>query len=235
MLYKWIANHFPSLGKYKRYIVATMHHWLGVKRTYSQHEEDVFILATLKKYNLTDSIYVDIGANHPTDISNSYLLYRNGMRGVVIEPNPELIALFAKFRKRDIALMIGCSNEPALLKFNISKTPVVSSFLTERDADFYKSVYIPVLPVDTALHNIDFEYINFLSIDVEGLNVQVLQGAIEIIKKTLLICLEYDNDQEKERFFEILKNDFVQINELGCNVIYLNKNLSKEYLILPEN
>jgi hypothetical protein len=140
--------------------------------------------------------------------------------------------MFHKFRKRDIALPIGCSNKAALLQFNISKTPVVSSFVLERDANFYKSAYVPVLPVDIALRNIDFKYISFLSIDVEGLNLQVLEGAIETIQKTLLVCLEYESDHEKEQFAKILGNTFVLASEFGCNVIYLNARLSKEFLIV---
>jgi hypothetical protein len=75
MLQKLIANYFPALGKYKRYSVAYFHSFLPTKKTYSQHKEDLFILETLKLYKLDESLYVDIGANHPTDISNTYLLY----------------------------------------------------------------------------------------------------------------------------------------------------------------
>jgi FkbM family methyltransferase len=231
MARKWIANYFPMLGKYKRYAIALFHSFQPMRKSYSQHQEDVFVLETLMKYNLARSLYVDTGANHPTDISNTYLLYRSGMKGVVIEPNPELIALFHRFRKRDIALMIGCGSRPALSKFNISKTPVVSSFIAAREANFYKSIHVPVLPLDIALLNIDYEYISFLSIDVEGLNVQVLQGASEILKKTLLLCLEYDSDQEKKEFASILGDNFVLINEFGCNLIYMNSQLSNQYLI----
>lgn len=231
MIRKWLVNSFPSLGKHKRFFVALRDVLLPVKNTYSQHGEDVFILETLKQHNLKDSIYVDVGANHPTDISNTYLLYRNGLKGLIIEPNPELISLFFRFRTRDIALPIGCSNSASLSKFNISKTPVVSSFLSARDDNFYKSIFVPVLPVDMALKSIERSFISLLSIDVEGLNLEVLKGAASTLQNTLLLCVEYDNDAEKDSFAKFLREDFLLIKEFGCNLFFINKNLSKSYLV----
>ena len=97
ILQKWAANYFPYMGKYKRYFIAAINSWQTVKRTYSQHGEDEFILETLKNHNLHGSLYIDVGANHPSDISNTYLLYRHGLSGVVIEPNLELVKLFHRF------------------------------------------------------------------------------------------------------------------------------------------
>jgi len=150
---------------------------------------------------------------------------------LIIEPNPELISLFFKFRSRDIALPIGCSNTASLSKFNISKTPVVSSFISAREHNFYKSIYVPVLPVDVALKSIDRAFISLLSIDVEGLNSEVLKGAAGTLPNTLLLCVEYDNDAEKVSFIEFLGQDFVLTKEFGCNLFFINKNLSERYLL----
>jgi FkbM family methyltransferase len=228
MLKDFLVNNFAFLGKYKRFIVAFFDWASFVKITYSQHEEDKFIWDILQGYDLKGSIYVDIGANHPTDISNTYLLYRKGLRGIIIEPNEELVALFRKFRKRDTILMIGCSNISALLKFNISKTPVVSSFTDSRDINIYKSIYLPVMPIDIVLLHLDFQYINFLSIDVEGLNYEVLQGAKNTIKKSLIICVEYDTDDEKDKLTELIGTGFDFLAMYGCNMIYINKELKNK-------
>ena len=228
MLRSFLINHFPALGKYKRYVVAFKDHTSSIRKSYSQHREDVYILELLKKYDLTGSVYVDIGANHPTDISNTYLLYRNGMHGIIIEPNEELADLFKKFRKKDIILRIGCSNISAVLKFNISKTPVVSSFARHDDVNVYRSLYVPVMPVDDALSHLDAKYISFLSIDVEGLNLEVLEGALKTLKNALLLCIEYDTDEEKAKFQSILGSDFDFLSKFGCNMLYLNKALHKQ-------
>lgn len=227
----WIADSFPSLGKYKRSLVALKDTLFPIQESYSQHQEDIFIWRTLSKYNLDGSIYLDIGANHPTDISNTYLLYRKKLSGVIVEPNPELISLFHRFRKRDIALPVGCSDKASLSRFNISKTPVVSSFILNRDVNVHRSVFVPILPIDTLVNELAYEYISLLSIDVEGLNVEVLKGAIETLKKTLLVCIEFDSEDEKLEFEQLLGSNFLLIKEIGCNAIFLNQIVSQERAI----
>ena len=216
------------LGKFKRFGKAWYHSIQPVKRSYSQHGEDVVIAEFLSQYDLQGSVYVDIGANHPSDISNSYLLYRKGLQGIVVEPNPELVGLFKKFRPRDIALAIGCSNENAILPFHVSKTPVLSSFADSWDNNTYKTQYLPVIRLDDAIRHLKFAFINLLSIDVEGLNYEVLEGARETLGKSLLICLEYDADEDRARFSQFLGDEFSLYREMGCNLLFINKTLSQQ-------
>lgn len=222
----FIVENFSFIGKYKRWMVAFKDALASPGKSYSQYGEDVYIASVLDQYDVRDGLYVDIGANHPTDISNTYLLYRKGMHGVVIEPNQELISLFRQFRKRDIALGIGCSNNNTVLRFNISKTPVLSSFSNERDINIDKQVYLPVITLDNALASINPGVISFLSIDVEGLNIEVLQGAASSLKKTLLLCIEFDDEDERIKFGEMLNDDFDLIKTVHCNLIYLNRTLA---------
>src|SRR4051812_46477871 len=75
-----------------------------VKSSYSQHGEDALVAELLGGYDLSAGIYVDVGANHPIRLSNTYLFYRKGHHGILIEPNRSLLSLLEKFRKRDIPL-----------------------------------------------------------------------------------------------------------------------------------
>ena len=50
--------------------------------------------------------YVDIGAHHPVKYSNTYLLWLNGWSGINIDPLPNVMALFDKYRPKDINLNI---------------------------------------------------------------------------------------------------------------------------------
>jgi FkbM family methyltransferase len=227
MFKQFLVNHFPVLGKVKRFGKAWYHALQPTKRSYSQHGEDVVIADFLSHYDLRGSVYVDVGANHPSDISNSYLLYRKGFNGIIVEPNQELAGLFKKFRPKDIALAIGCSNENAILPFHVSKTPVLSSFANTRDANVYKTLYLPVIRLDDAIRHLEFDFISLLSIDVEGLNYEVLQGARRTIDRALMICLEYDTDEDRENFRQVLGDGFDLYREMGCNLIFVNKALSE--------
>jgi FkbM family methyltransferase len=198
----------------------------SVKSTYSQHGEDQIIWNLLKNYNLQNSMYVDVGANHPSDISNTYLLYRNGLRGIVIEPNEELCRLFYKYRPNDICLKIGCSDSSAVLPFHISKTPVISSFKLKPETNSLQSVYVPVMKLDDALSAFQADFYSLVSIDVEGLNFEVLKGSVETLKKTLLLCIEFDNDEEMKKIKDFVPLNFKEVQRIGCNILYLNNELT---------
>lgn len=216
----------PWLGKYKRFWVAYKDSVSSARSSYSQYREDIFLWETLSQYDLSHSVYVDVGANHPTDISNTYLMYRKGLTGYVVEPNEELINLFRRFRKKDVPLAIGCSNRSAILPFHISRTPVISSFAGDRPGDLLKTVYVPVMPLDEALSAFDITYINLLSIDVEGLNFEVMQGARETIKRSLLVCIEFDREEEIPVFNDFMGAGFTLLKTIHCNLIYLNRDLA---------
>lgn len=239
---KKIAQSFPSLGKIKRFYIAFIHSKSKIKKSYSQHAEDVFIYNFLKSYDIDNTIYIDVGSNHPTSISNSYLFYRNGFTGICIEPNKELVKLHKKFRKKDIIIPVGCSDKNGVFVFYHSKIPVLSSFkydtfLNSKIQDkqnFWYKEYIPVLRLDDIVQNIDipYQYISFLSIDVEGLDFNVLLGANNTIKKVLLICIEFNNMETRQKIVEfLLSNGFELINEISCNLIFKNTdNLFNKYL-----
>lgn len=228
MLKKFLIKYAPWLGKYKRLWIAYRDSRSSVRTSYSQYGEDAYLWELLSGYDLGDSVYVDVGANHPTDISNTYLLYRKGLRGYIVEPNEELIGLFRRFRNKDVPLAIGCSNHTAVLPFHISRTPVISSFANDRPVDLLKTVYVPVMPLDQALSAFPVSFINLLSIDVEGLNYEVLQGARQTVDRSLLVCIEYDREEEIALFSSFLGNQFTLLKTIHCNLVYLNEKLAAE-------
>ncbi|MFY7965479.1 MAG: FkbM family methyltransferase [Chitinophagaceae bacterium] len=228
MIKQFAINYLPFLGKYKRFIKALAQTKQN-KKSYSQHQEDAFLVSYIKENNIEINKYkyVDVGANHPTDISNTYLLYKIGMTGFIIEPNKELINLFKIFRKKDILFNIGVSNSTSMLRFYVSKTPVISSFVNNwRDSDTSNSYFVPVMSLDDALKESLRDPIFFLSIDVEGLNTQVLQGALLTAAKSLLVCIEWDDEAEKLNYQKILGSNFIVLKDFGCNTIFKNNNFN---------
>lgn len=225
MLKTITMKYFPFLGKYKRYMVGLCDS-IVPKSTYSQHQEDLLFVDLLffNDLKLDEYSYIDIGANHPSSISNTYLLYRKGMYGLAIEPNRELVKLFNRFRPKDIVLNVGCSNQPSLSKFIISRAPVFSSFEHSlRHREIYDSYFVPIMRLDDIVGGLPLEKIFLLSIDVEGLNVEVLEGAINTAKKSLVVCIEFEEMTDKDNYAALLGNDFKCLGTFGCNVIFLNQ------------
>lgn len=110
------------------------------KRTYSQSGEDSIIMyiMAMKGIPLSECSYLDLGANHPKVMSNTYFFYEQGARGVLVEANPKLADELGNERSGDIVLnkcISGKSGEK--LDFNIlnldglSKVGDVSDILIE--------------------------------------------------------------------------------------------------------
>lgn len=215
---------FPALGIPKRWLLA-LWHTLVPRKSYAQFGEDTVLLRLLQEAGYTTGHYVDVGANHPTAISNTYLLYRHGYRGIAIEPNKKLCGLFARFRKGDTALAVGCADVNELRPFYVSKTPVISTFSKAHnlyaDTHILKTDYVPILRLDDCLRAFNLPLIHVLSIDVEGLNREVLAGAPETLQKTHLLCIEYDSEADLTAYRPYL-HSYREVHRRGCNVILEN-------------
>ena len=114
----FIAKMFPFLGNYKRFAKALFLKLRSLKNSYAQNGEDILLLNLISQYDKDFSVdYIDVGANHPSDISNTYLLYRKIYNGFLIEPNPELCNLLRTFRSKDIVLNLGISKKRVFYLF----------------------------------------------------------------------------------------------------------------------
>src|SRR5438046_2634162 len=72
--------------------------------TFAQHGEDRFVI---DYFGGKSGTYVDVGANHPFQISNTYLLYLGGWRGVTIEPLYHLYQKHRRMRPLDVQLNVA--------------------------------------------------------------------------------------------------------------------------------
>lgn len=156
------------------------------KKSYAQDGEDVVLLSFLEGRKNYKGFFVDVGAHHPVRFSNTWLLYKKGWCGINIDPTPGSMSAFRWWRKRDINLEIGigpmvstltfyCFNEPALNTFD---PKVAEERDTGRPYRVIKKVPVKVEPLSQVLaqYASQGQKIDLLSIDVEGLDLQVLQS-----------------------------------------------------------
>jgi FkbM family methyltransferase len=236
-----LANRVPSLGLVWRWVTGTASHWSPVRRTYSQHGEDLDLLVEWRKLRpgAARGIYVDVGANHPSRLSNTYLLYRQGWSGVTIEPNLHLVHLHRRFRPRDAQLPVACASSASVRRFSIASAPVLSTFNCivggEVSAGSVKGVHIirtefvPMLPLDTLLAPFEHEEVDILSIDAEGFDLEVLRGASRTLEKTLLLIVEAGTPDDERAILSHLDGRFIHVKTCGCNLL-----LRRSDVIPPE-
>jgi FkbM family methyltransferase len=156
---------------------------LGNDKLYSQSFEDYIlsiVFANKEKGN-----YVDVGANNPLGASVTLYFYEKGWKGINIEPQKKWYDALNKERPKDVNLNIGISNKEGILKFyHFESAEPLSTFDREiaenhsKDGKLkYIELDIPVLTLtDVLIKNPFPEIINFIKIDVEGLEKEVLEG-----------------------------------------------------------
>lgn len=151
-------------------------------KSYSQEGEDMVLRRIFESQKT--GFYVDVGAHHPKRFSNTNYFYKQGWRGINIDPNPDLEILFRKYRPRDINLICGVSDRQGELTYYMFNEPALNTFNKElADSRASQSHYemvatkkVKVERLETILlDNLpESTRIDFMSIDAEGHDFNVV-------------------------------------------------------------
>lgn len=151
--------------------------------SYAQNAEDVVLARAFATQPW--GFYIDVGANHPEWDSVTKHFYDLGWRGVNIEPMPREHLLLSEARPGDVNLQVAVSDEPGTA--TLHETPREhrgSSTLVEEIADIYRvrgealtAVEVEVTTLTAVCEAWAPGSIDFLKIDVEGLEAATVRGA----------------------------------------------------------
>jgi len=169
--------------------------------TYSQFGEDLIISNIFAMLGISKPSYLDIGAHHPINISNTALLYLRGSRGINVEANPNCIDQFNILRPEDINLNIGVGpNRGALEFYFIDDWSGRNTFDRKTAEEFVKAnpqfsitkvERIPIVTINDIVEDFaEGTWPHFLNIDIEGMDVDVLKSARFQKSAPLVICAE---------------------------------------------
>ena len=222
---------------YKLYLYYNLYirHKCFINRSqYSQWGEDLSILKFFK--DKKNGIYFDVGCFHPLMYSNTCLLFKNGWSGINIDINPTSIDLFKILRPSDLNICTVLNEYEKEFKvyFDHPFSPVNTldkSFFDSNKSNFFKDVSFKIIKsksIDEILNLSKYKEIDFLNIDVEGLDLQVLVQLVPNKLKPSLISIETHNvdgskSKDCDKINDYLKNcKFNAYKRVGPSTLYSN-------------
>ena len=174
--------------------------FLNAKASYSQTGEDTIIEYLFDSIKIFKPSYLEIGTNQPKICNNTYSFYLKGCKGVCIEPDAKMINAIKRLRPNDTILNVGISSEESgsALFYLFPETFNGWSTFSKDEAEIRKSEsgigyeikQVELKNINSIIQEHFNPYPNFISLDVEGLDLEILQSLNFDKYKPEVICVE---------------------------------------------
>jgi len=209
-------------------------------KTYSQLGEDLIVAGIANMMRLKSFSYVDIGANSPINLSNTYLFYEAGYKGVLVEPNPSCCAELKSVRPRDICLNNGIAwDKETCADFFVMTANTLSTFSQAEVAHCLtpeaikgwgiqkaeKVIKIQLISINEVFEKYVGGTPDFLSIDTEGMDLPILKTICFDRFRPRIICIETNGGHVGSSHADIVvfmkDKGYRAFADTGLNVIFI--------------
>ena len=209
-----------------------------VPASYSQAGEDAILRFLFNDVKKTKISYLDLGTNIPDQGNNTYLFYKNGSRGVCVEADLSLINAIREKRPEDKVIHAGVFftgekeadfyifDEPSVNTFNKEEAESRDSKGTYRIS---KMVKVPLITINELIRDNFSTYPDLLSIDIEGLDLDVLKSLDLSAYPIPVICAEtcgYSEDHIRPKDTAILDfmnaKGYIVYADTYINTVFVN-------------
>ena len=202
----------------KNYLSLLKKKLISKKFSYSFGGCDLLINYIFK--NKSKGFYVDIGCQNPIDNNNTYLLFKRGWSGINIDLDQKNIDLFNLSRPNDINLCLAVSSSAEIKNLYFyhegSAVNSLSNELSNYKKDNPSNKKIKTVILNDVLEKNNVKIIDYLNIDVEGHELDVLEGFNIEKYKPKVVSIEYLDFSLKKLEFKnnniknVLKSDIYQ-------------------------
>ena len=212
------------------------------KISYSYGSVDLLLEHIFK--NQSHGIYIDVGCQHPVMNNNTYLLYKKGWNGINIDLDKKNIDLFNFYRKRDLNINFAISSRESERELFFYHDKSAINTLEKSVANYQKAQVKEIKMVKTKTLNSIIENskfndltIDFISIDVEGHELDVIKGfdlkkykpkvvIIEFLdlslKKLEIKNLNIKNFLKSEIYQYMIDKNYTLVNLIHSDLVFVN-------------
>ena len=221
-----------NLAYFLAALLKHLYYYLNLRRkSFSQYGEDLIISKLLPENFGT---YIDIGAGRPIEGSNTYLLYRRGYSGILVEPISLNQKLARIFRARDTRISVLCGATSAEFDFyemypyeySTTSMDVMSELLRQGKAQLRATRKLQMLPARIFAVEMSPLDPTLVCIDAEGCDFEILCSLDWAVTVPRVVCVESWIEGGGEMAQLLLSKGYRYYCRAGLSEIYLHSNYS---------
>lgn len=207
--------------------------------SYSQFGEDkvlIPVLCYLFDKGIANISYLDIGSNAPDFDNNTYFFYKRNGNGVLVEPNPVFADITKMIRPRDIFINAGITfdEKKEALYYDFGENATGWNTFSKQRADeviaeghhLKQILNLPLIHINEILDRyFSSKELDILSIDVEGLDLEIIKSINFNKYRPKIICVEankedliYACDNQTIKF--MISQKYVLVADTFVNFIF---------------
>ena len=214
--------------------------------SHSQQGEDLIVESILGYLGITKPSYLDVGAADPIRINNTYLFYRKGCRGVLVEPNPAYCRRLTAARPGDKVLNVGVGftgekeadyymiggavNSADLNTFSKEQAQECPS-KTNGVGFVEKVIKMPMVNINVMMQENFSGAPSFLSVDTEGVDFDILSSLDFDRFRPSVVCVEtlvFGTRRLESKILDLMASkDYVVRGGTFVNTIFVDNRLLK--------
>ncbi|MFD0930364.1 FkbM family methyltransferase [Methylophilus glucosoxydans] len=210
------------------------------KNSYSQSGEDLIVNFLIEWMGLSEVSYLDLGANDPIHLNNTYFFYKKGYRGVLVEPDLFLANQLKKVRPNDVCEIsaVGINDDPEVTFYKMSsntlsttQSSTVKLYESNSDHKLADEVKVKQIHINALLKKyFPLSSPTFVSLDVEGMDLSIIKSWDFNKWRPSIFCIEtltYSQNKTAEKISEIFEfmklNGYIKYADTYINTIFVNR------------
>jgi FkbM family methyltransferase len=184
--------------------------------SFAQNGEDVMAWNYFNRK--TDGFFVEVGANHPTTLSQTWFLEQRGWKGILVEPLPSCCRQLGAQRKNSTVCeaAVGAPEQTGQAVLNVAASDVWSHLGESKGLEVVQRITVAVRTLDAILDECNAPAVDFLSIDTEGTELDVLRGLNLQKRRPALLVIE-DHMDSLDVFFFMRRHGYKLIHRTPPN------------------